>query len=116
MASTAPLFFAAKKELGIKSERYSLGGRGGKWVWQLPTKLPIDPKARIEAVKERVEREKANKLQATEPSASEAIVEVEGHEKADLRAGQLDLKTAEAIKKLGERLRAKRNQAAQPST
>jgi hypothetical protein len=29
--------FAAKKELGVKSERYGLGGRRGKWVWHLPS-------------------------------------------------------------------------------
>jgi putative DNA primase/helicase len=113
--------FAAKKELRIRSERVSSIGRSGKWVWYPPARVeedkpPADPKARIEAAKERVARAKTNNLQAAEPLTSEAILEVKSQEKVDKRAGQLDLKTAEAIKKLGERLRAKRNQAAQPST
>jgi hypothetical protein len=34
--------FAAKKALGIKSERISFGGRGGRCIWQLPAQSEED--------------------------------------------------------------------------
>jgi hypothetical protein len=65
--------FAAKKELGIKSDRISLMGRGGKWIWHPPSRVEevkpgADLEERIAAVKERNERNRANNLRAAEPS------------------------------------------------
>jgi hypothetical protein len=65
--------FAAKKELGIRSERLSLMGRGGKWVWHPPAQVggpkpQGDLRERIAAAMERNERARGNGPQPAEPS------------------------------------------------
>lgn len=62
--------FAAKKELGVLSEKISGTGRGGKWIWRLPeqkeeNKIVADVRARVQACHERAKVEEAKNQRAS---------------------------------------------------
>jgi RecA-family ATPase len=89
---------SARKELGIKPELVYYGdGRRKKWIWPRlspgeKTEQKRDLKEQIADIKERRDKERANRGQAAEPPVSEAVVEAESQDEPD-KPGELTLES-----------------------